>query len=548
MADEPFANPVAPANHNIEDHSHQARQVSHQPLTNADFRKLLMTPRLPTGSSVPSSSRITSSVRASKSSLPLAGSRRRPVLVEEGSAPYASSEHGHRDRHSHKKSEKKKEAFKPSKPKEKDVLSELALRYRDRAKERRDGANPDYNEVMPESTRQHQSMMHAPDLKSRLELEEKRRREIEESKFLGGDMEHTHLVKGLDYALLQKVRAEIAHQQGESDDDRDEEDEQEGEEGDSDSEDDNDDNTFTGEMKRRKKHGSRKDQKHQKSEKKRRTDSLSDVLDSFPDEKSPEEDGEDYTIKSLLAANIIKLLNQKLPERNDLFLPRRMAYLVDTESPSFDDIPLTVIRSRAECHGLLSSSDASSSSSANSLSTNDIVINKLVQIISSHRKDNRGSNSKNISCSSVSKSSSLTSSSVTSSSSSYSTVKEKDKNDRKLRPDGVDYHRTTTGRDEGGEVGRKQQEESQTKKASESLSHSHQGRDSSHAHSHSHTSHHHHKTTSSNASRTVNSSLASSSSVKKSISSAADLSIYDDLEDDDDYVPSSSQKEGKRNM
>lgn len=32
---------------------------------------------------------------------------------------------------------------------------------------------------------------------------------IQQSKFLGGDMEHTHLVKGLDYALLQKVRSEI---------------------------------------------------------------------------------------------------------------------------------------------------------------------------------------------------------------------------------------------------------------------------------------------------------------------------------------------------
>ena len=38
---------------------------------------------------------------------------------------------------------------------------------------------------------------------------EKRKKIIEESKFLGGDMEHTHLVKGLDYALLDKVRAEI---------------------------------------------------------------------------------------------------------------------------------------------------------------------------------------------------------------------------------------------------------------------------------------------------------------------------------------------------
>ena len=38
-----------------------------------------------------------------------------------------------------------------------------------------------------------------------ISAEEKRLREIEESKFLGGDVEHTHLVKGLDYALLQKV-------------------------------------------------------------------------------------------------------------------------------------------------------------------------------------------------------------------------------------------------------------------------------------------------------------------------------------------------------
>jgi len=30
--------------------------------------------------------------------------------------------------------------------------------------------------------------------------------EIENSKYLGGDMEHTHLVKGLDFALLNKVR------------------------------------------------------------------------------------------------------------------------------------------------------------------------------------------------------------------------------------------------------------------------------------------------------------------------------------------------------
>lgn len=33
--------------------------------------------------------------------------------------------------------------------------------------------------------------------------------DIEQSKYLGGDMKHTHLVKGLDYALLTKVKVEL---------------------------------------------------------------------------------------------------------------------------------------------------------------------------------------------------------------------------------------------------------------------------------------------------------------------------------------------------
>ena len=33
---------------------------------------------------------------------------------------------------------------------------------------------------------------------------------VEETRYLGGDLEHTHLVKGLDFALLQKVRSEQA--------------------------------------------------------------------------------------------------------------------------------------------------------------------------------------------------------------------------------------------------------------------------------------------------------------------------------------------------
>ena len=40
-------------------------------------------------------------------------------------------------------------------------------------------------------------------------MEERRKQLIQESKFLGGDMQHTHLVKGLDYVLLDKVRESV---------------------------------------------------------------------------------------------------------------------------------------------------------------------------------------------------------------------------------------------------------------------------------------------------------------------------------------------------
>lgn len=53
---------------------------------------------------------------------------------------------------------------------------------------------------------------------SGLDAAERRRQMIQESKFLGGDMEHTHLVKGLDFALLQKVRSEIMSKEREEND------------------------------------------------------------------------------------------------------------------------------------------------------------------------------------------------------------------------------------------------------------------------------------------------------------------------------------------
>ena len=43
---------------------------------------------------------------------------------------------------------------------------------------------------------------------------------IQDSKFLGGDIEHTHLVKGLDYALLAKKRQEMAEEEKEKEEEK----------------------------------------------------------------------------------------------------------------------------------------------------------------------------------------------------------------------------------------------------------------------------------------------------------------------------------------
>ena len=78
--------------------------------------------------------------------------------------------------------------------------------YRDRAKERREGNNIDYASLqgLASSNNQHGGGGE----------EEDRRRQAELSKYLGGDEEHTHLVKGLDKALAEKVRREDMDQQG----------------------------------------------------------------------------------------------------------------------------------------------------------------------------------------------------------------------------------------------------------------------------------------------------------------------------------------------
>ena len=112
----------------------------------------------------------------------------------------------------------------------KEALQE-ASRYTDRAAERRkaetqetkDGGESSYldgmmkNSANPwevdEETKQLAFVPEGPtfaQLGEREDLSQQQHRvSIAQSKYLGGDIEHTHLVKGLDFALLQKTRAEL---------------------------------------------------------------------------------------------------------------------------------------------------------------------------------------------------------------------------------------------------------------------------------------------------------------------------------------------------
>uniref|UniRef100_A0A336LEX5 CSON010454 protein n=1 Tax=Culicoides sonorensis TaxID=179676 RepID=A0A336LEX5_CULSO len=284
-------------------------------LTNDDFRKLLMTPRAPPPGSTPAvTSGVSGAIKSTKSS----------------SAKKS-------ERHDARK--KKKNFYAQLKKSEDNKLQELSEKYRDRARERRDGANPDYQAPDPTSTGAYRAV--APDLKSINDAAERRRQLIQESKFLGGDMEHTHLVKGLDYALLQKVKSEIMSK------------EQMEEE----------------EMERLA--NEKKDEEPEK------------------EQVEVEENGE-IKFKTIIGKNIhrfIQYQRSRIIERNELFAPGRMAYSIELDDENTDtDIPTTIIRSKAEI--------PQEQQETQTLSTNDIVINKLSQILSYLRQGGKGKKNK----------------------------------------------------------------------------------------------------------------------------------------------------------
>lgn len=162
---------------------------------------------------------------------------------------------------------------------------------------------------------------------------------IQESKFLGGDMEHTHLVKGLDYALLQKVRSEIVEKEHEEE----------------------------MEMER-----------------------LAEAGDDDEESEEEPDDSDELKFKTIMGRNvynIVQSFRSKKVERNELFAPKRMAYVIDLEEEIGEtDIPTTLIRSKADL--------PAEAQVVQTLSTNDIVINKLSQILSYLRQGGKGKKNK----------------------------------------------------------------------------------------------------------------------------------------------------------
>lgn len=300
MDHEPFSNPQPPKNMEIR---REDGESAHHPMTNEDFRKLLMTPRAPPVSSIAHSSEEVSSHAIPK-----------PKEAER-SDDDSDVDDGDETDDKAERRKKKKKFYASLNRQQEDKLAELAKKYRDRAKERRDGANPDYQNEDPITSAAGYRAV-APDAKSGLDAAERRRQMIQESKFLGGDMEHTHLVKGLDYALLQKVRSEITS----------------------------------------------KEKEEEEFEK---------VLMKTKDKEGEEE----IQFKTKLGKNIYRtVFKNRYPERSELFLPNRMAYVIDLEDEYAEsDIPTTLIRSKADCPTF---------ESQTTLTTNDIVINKLTQILS----------------------------------------------------------------------------------------------------------------------------------------------------------------------
>ncbi|KAJ1454897.1 RED-like protein N-terminal region-domain-containing protein [Pelagophyceae sp. CCMP2097] len=146
-------------------------------MDNREFAKLMATPKVRSGGNGDAageekmrarSERIKKMVRAEQ--------QRSKASKRKGGDDDDDNDGGAKEKKEHPQEKKRK------------AKEKKELKYRDRAEERRTDSNKDY----------------ATEVANLAEMD------VETSKYLGGDVEHTHLVRGLDFALLQKIRSEDA--------------------------------------------------------------------------------------------------------------------------------------------------------------------------------------------------------------------------------------------------------------------------------------------------------------------------------------------------
>ena len=307
IGSERYANPEAPDGFTPRFGGDPSGRMDLEPntpcqLSNSDFRKLLMTPKDP------------STVKTVK---PISDHKREQL----------------RQREAAERRRKKKLSYAKFRREEVEKLAEMEAKYRDRAKERRDGKNPDYEHTEASSIKAGSYRAVGPTARDISINAELRKQAIQESKYMGGDMEHTHLVKGLDYALLQKVRSEISTREREK-----------------------------------------------------------KVLQT---EQEKTEKTDESKITSAIAKNVYRILFQyKPPEKNEFFVAGRMAYAIsmEDEDPEDTDVPITLIRSKSEMPASTRSKGVGGSTGSGEMDM--FVINKLTQVLSYLRQDVRSFNKK----------------------------------------------------------------------------------------------------------------------------------------------------------
>ncbi|KAI8320635.1 hypothetical protein GQ54DRAFT_298492 [Martensiomyces pterosporus] len=208
-------------------------------LSQADFRRLLQTPGRGGGDGQPSTDSDANeqqskpALKSTGSAAVLGGGRlyrshMRATPTEEVAVAAGSSSLGHGKPRGRSSGLRRAKAETGG--------GDRVLKYRDRAAERRKGLNKDYEDSERLLTQLHDGTTAAPPPPppppppqdpllggDRSEgtsggMSVDQRVAYEQSKYLGGDTEHTHLVKGLDFLLLEKMRSSQAASGGDQGD------------------------------------------------------------------------------------------------------------------------------------------------------------------------------------------------------------------------------------------------------------------------------------------------------------------------------------------